>query len=160
MLVKQYYDALVGLMENSNMTIKQSTGSTYSLQPSYAYNLLKLKEATSRVMTSQHGSGVAFGDGTTPPAFTDYKLSGNVITGISGSVSQTSEEDDDGVTLTNVITVTNNNSNDITISEVCANCQYQAYFMVERTLLDTPLTIPAGGIGQVTYTIRFNYPTA
>ena len=35
----------------------------------------------------------------------------------------------------------------------------QEAIWVERTVLETPVTIPAGGVGQVTYTIRMNYPT-
>lgn len=29
---------------------------------------------------------------------------------------------------------------------------------INRTVFDTPVTIAAGGVGQVTYTIRMNYP--
>ena len=60
-----------------------------------------------------------------------------------------------------VLTITNNNATDITIGEV--GIVYQGSntaALLERTVLDSPITIPAGGVSQITYTIRMNYPTA
>lgn len=60
------------------------------------------------------------------------------------------------------MTITNNNETDITIGEVGIVYQTGSSYSVlfERTVLESPITIPAGGVGQVTYTIRMNYPTA
>lgn len=114
--------------------------------------------------TSYSGVGIVLGDGTTPPTIDDYKLSGTVITGVTGLMDIAKSCDDEGATVTFNITVINNNSEEITVGEVGA-CSLvggtNAYtVMYDRTVLDAPVTIPAGGVGQVTYTIRMNYPTA
>lgn len=108
---------------------------------------------------------VRFGDGDTPPTRDDYKLSGNVITGFTSTYAKTvSKQDENGFTVTALHTITNNNSNEITIREVgkFSRTQYASgsytQYLLDRTVLDTPVTIPAGGIGQVEYTITFNYP--
>ena len=40
------------------------------------------------------------------------------------------------------------------------NSIYTTYpYLIERTVLESPITIPAnGGVGQVTYKIRMDYP--
>lgn len=115
-------------------------------------------------------SGVMFGTGTTPVTIDDYKLSGSIITGLTPSISESVGADENGAYRTVIYTLTNTNSYDVTIGEVgavimcceststMASSRYPA--LVERTVLDKPITIPAGGFGQVTYTVRFNYPTA
>lgn len=123
-----------------------------------------------RVLTSLNTAspGVCFGDGTTPVTKNDYKLSGNIITTISTSVNKTFTSDDDngGGTLSAVYTITNTGNNAITISEIGLfnywyHTNYSNYstFLLERTLLDRPITIEAGGVGQVTYSISTKYPT-
>lgn len=105
--------------------------------------------------------GVIFGDGDTEPIVDDYKLSGNLISGLSASVVQTQTVEDDYMEIENVYTLTNTNTTEVTIREVAYCHQLSAYgVLMERTVLDEPVTIPAGGVGQVTYTIRMNYPTA
>ena len=110
------------------------------------------------------GGGVMFGDGTTPVTLDDYKLSGNIITTISSSVSLSWDSDDEGCSGTALYTLTNSGDSAITISEVGlfsgVFSNNNMNYMLERTVLDEPVTIEAGAIGQVTYTIRLNYPTA
>lgn len=111
-----------------------------------------------------------FGSGTTPPTMDDYKLEGTVATNCtcSHTIESTISEDGSEGTMTVTYTITNNNDAEITIGEIgiflemywltgystCTNYPY----LVERTVLESPITIPAGGVGQVTYTIRMNYP--
>ena len=113
-------------------------------------------------LTSQ-GFGVVFGTGTTPPTVDDIKLSGEWIGGLSCSIAASYEWHDYYVDIISIYTITNTNATDITIGEVALMCsvsQYDYPTMMERTVLDTPVTIPAGGLGQVNYTIRMNFPTA
>lgn len=120
-------------------------------------------------------SGVVFGDGDTPVTINDYALSGNILSGFAWSNSTNKVFDETGFTINSLFTITNNNSDSITIKEVAlygylsqtyssitatSTDSYSQRFMIERTVLDAPVTIPAGGVGQVTYTIRVNYPTA
>lgn len=125
--------------------------------------------AMNRVNTSYNSyGGVIFGTGTTSPTRDDYCLSGDIITTISTSSIGGFTKDDDGLTGEYTYTVTNTGSSDITIGEIglitstYSNTSYTAAeykFLVERTVLETPITIPAGGVGQITYTIRMNFPT-
>lgn len=111
--------------------------------------------------------GVVFGDGDTPVTLGDYALSGKLITTLTPAITLTPSRVDNGVTLTAVYNLSNSGTSDVTIKEVGAvsrvysntNSNF-AQLLCERTVLDAPVTIPAGGVGQVTYTIRFNYPTA
>lgn len=116
---------------------------------------------------NSNGYGVWFGDGETPPTRDDYRWAGTIAKNFTHQVSVSSTADAIGISTTAVYTITNNNSTEITIREICmfsrwyraTTSDYHGY-LIDRTVLDTPVTIPAGGIGQVTYTIRMNYPTA
>jgi hypothetical protein len=109
-------------------------------------------------------SGVVIGTGTTPPTIDDYRLAGDFIQTYTFNTSLTKQADADGVTVTALYTITNTGSKEFTIGEIglfanpIAN-NASDMCLYDRTVLETPITIPAGGIGQVTYTIRMNYPT-
>lgn len=125
-------------------------------------------------IVSKSNGGVYFGSGNTPATIDDYKLSGDVIQNITTSYVENSiyEEDGSAGTLSYTYTITNNNDTEITIGEVALfgeaywqtasssnSATYTHFFyLFERTALESPVTIPAGGVGQVTYTIRMNYP--
>ena len=118
---------------------------------------------------ASYSQGVLFGDGNAAVTINDHCLSGNVIPLLSANVavSKTNEVSDSGLIVKAKYTITNVASTDITIREVGLMEGYRYYnggseaaILVERTVLDTPVTIPAGGIGQVEYTITSNYPTA
>ena len=106
--------------------------------------------------------GVVIGNGTAEPTAKDYSLSGSIITGYSYLVSYNRNITDDGVSVTATYTITNNNNNAITVSEIGLlaaydNNNYVNKVLLDRSLLETPITIEPGGVGQVTYTITMNY---
>lgn len=116
------------------------------------------------------GYGVLFGSGTTPPTIDDYSFSGNVVSGCTCSQTNTSEIADDGKSSQwqTVFTITNNNTDAVTIGEVgvftevylrnsSAAYEHKA-IMLDRTVLETPITIEPGGVGQVTATWRMEAP--
>ena len=121
-------------------------------------------------ISGDYGCGVIFGNGTTPPTLADYCLSGNIISGITATVGSTDVAAiENGVTLTTVYTIINNNSTAITIGEIglvgkpytnttSTDEAYKA--LLERTVLETPVTIEPGTVGRVTYTITIQYPAA
>lgn len=131
----------------------------YGYLDSFGFYGMKNPAATSYTMNR-----VVFGNGNVEPKIDDYKLSGHIITGISTTVSNTVSLDGEDAVQSSVFTITNNNNDDITISEVaycgkaCSTTSGSGVGLFERTLLESPITIPAGGVGQVTYTIRMNYP--
>ena len=116
----------------------------------------------SKVNQGYNGSkgGVVFGDGNTPATAEDYKLAGNIITGFTATANL-ARSIDNGVAQI-VATYTINASSEVTIKEIVAFASTggNGTYIVDRTVLDTPVTIPADGVGQVVYTITFNYPTA
>lgn len=109
---------------------------------------------------------VFFGDGTTPATVNDIALENSVSTKIKVTYPSaiSINEKDEYIEYTATYGVTANE--DVTISEVGA--ALKAYLIIssagaahtilcDRTVLDTPITIPAGESKQITYTIRFNY---
>ena len=111
--------------------------------------------------------GVLFGTGDTPASLDDYKLAGDLIQNIATIVSRTYSYSEEKQSIKAIYTITNNNTEEITIKEVALTvpfCYDKGSFLsaciIDRTVLDTPVTIPAGGIGRVEYTITFNLPTA
>ena len=155
---------------------KSLSGTEYAMTNSYTYisvgSTISNYPSVNNVLTSANKGtgGVIFGTGTTPATINDYKLSGERITGFAALAAVTRETHDSSVTLTTRYTITNNSEAEMTIGEagIVKNLHNQygtresdSYKgLLERTVLDTPVTIPAGGIGQVEYTITFNLPTA
>jgi hypothetical protein len=84
---------------------------------------------------------------------------------LSCSVAIAVDEDNDAVYK---LTITNTSGEDITIGEIgmispfyyntTSSARRQA--LKERTVLDSPLTIPAGGVGLIDYSIKLPIPTA
>lgn len=106
-------------------------------------------------------SGVYFGTGATAPSYDDYTLSGDIIHTATASTAVNIADLDNGKAITGKYTITNTGAEEITISEIGLVYAFSTFrILVERTVLDTPVTIPAGGIGLVEYTITFNLPTA
>lgn len=130
------------------------------LSPFYAVNKGSL------ITTKSDNVGYMFGDNATPASMDDYTVVGNIVTGITVSKTVTGSADDSGVSLTTIFTIANENDTDITIAEVClfnkcdiANAS-QVCCCIDRTVLDSPITIMPDHAGQITYTVRMNYPMA
>lgn len=165
-LLNGYKKLAVSRMNSQvNVTLKSVTGkdvkSNFNSNWNNFYNYL----TTIPNRTTLEQIGVVFGTGNIAPALGDYCLSGDFIKGISATYAVKQTDADDGYTMSFVYTITNNNSEDITIGEVGVvefahdGNNINGYALTERTALESPVTIPAGGVGQVTYTIRMNYPT-
>lgn len=111
-----------------------------------------------------NNDGVVLGRGTTPATLDDYMLEDQITEGLSASVASELDADNDTV-LT--LTVTNISAEDITIGEIgivvaapTGTNSGSTKVLIERTVLDSPVTIPAGGVAVVTYTIKLNIPEA
>ena len=110
--------------------------------------------------------GIHFGDGTEPPTRDDYKLSGNKISGLTevGRIRDVSNTSDTA-TLTENITVKNNNNETVTISEIAwikdcyCDSRSASNFLFDRTLLENPVTIPSGEEGIIVYKRSVTIPT-
>lgn len=174
MFLKNWYNAISHVMACGNVDLNyvNTSGSTFLQSNSVSYDIIGIGNSASnyyspsmrKVRTELNPySGVIFGSGTTPPTIDDYKLSGQLIKTISASASYTFKTDGDGIYHECLYTITNTGSEEITIGEVAllagVGSSLNQKILVERTVLETPVTISAGGVGMVTYTIRLNYPT-
>lgn len=120
------------------------------------------------IYNCKYYSGVVFGNGTAPESIEDYTMSGELFTTYTHNLTENMVFDDNGAERVVVYTLTNTGSEPFTISEIGmigygylsnqSNRAYESNFLWERTLLEVPITIAPGGIGQIAYTIRINYP--
>ena len=165
MLTKNGYAAMAAKMLSNarDFSVRKTDGTTATWYPSSGFKPFSDIKYLKTYITS---SGVVLGTGNTPATLDDYKLAGEIITTFTYTASATSQETDKGYECTATYSITNNGTASFTISEIALMGTYytndstgNGSFLVDRTVLDTPVTIPAGGIGQVTYTIRMNYPT-
>lgn len=134
--------------------------------------------ATSKNPITATGSpfGVYFGSGTTPASKEDYTLESIITSGLnitnSSAPAVVNPASGKYVVSADFI-VRNTSAEDITICEIgiftpvsTMNSNYEALvsttygtFLMERTVLDEPITIPAGEAKMITYAIEFNQTT-
>lgn len=108
---------------------------------------------------------IVVGSGTTPATVDDYKMQSQITSGLSATQEISVDEDNNPICK---LTLTNASSEDITIGEVgiigpCVrtnSTSYKQLVLLERTVLDNPITIPAGGFGVIDYCIKIPIPTA
>lgn len=125
---------------------------------------------TFRTQAGMDTGGIYVGSDGTPATDEDYKL-GSVITALTGTVNLAYAYDSaSNKTLLNIdITLSNDTAEDITIREVGYVIGFYAasalgetvvntarYFLGDRTVLNTPMTIPSGEGGLLRY--QFQYP--
>lgn len=118
--------------------------------------------------------GILFGTGATPPTEEDYALESLIANNGSQRISATSAggvivgqtADNTYVAYADYV-LQNKTSADITITEVgivgevCSKFTSTSSYdfrhvLLERTVLDTPMVIPAGGSKMFTYKVTFN----
>lgn len=120
-------------------------------------------------------SGVAFGTGTTAPTENDYTIESIISSGLtlSGTPSKqyNFDSENDKYYVYYDFTLANTTESDIAISEIClfvtlypadtkgASPSTSVYnnfsVMMDRTVLETPIVIPAGESGVVRYSMEY-----
>lgn len=154
-------------VQNGLVDIKGTTYSVCVTSTDYnrifsGANIIRNSNATSE--------GVHIGTGTTPASADDYKLEAQINSGYSQTYadSVSINVDADGVFVFASIAVTNTSTEELTISEigltgkVCnssATSNNTCLALIDRTVLEEPITINPNETKQLTYTIRMNYPT-
>ena len=108
--------------------------------------------------------GVFWGRGTTPPTRSDYRLEDPIIDGTIttvGSVSNLVKTDNgDCYRISSVHQVTNNTNETITISEAGTFGNFTSggkVFLLDHTVLPTPVTIPPRKTASIEYIVNFPY---
>ena len=163
MLTKNFY----ALMRNglgitsSNVVNENNEIKKAAYTSSYWYGIFTKMNYYDSTSNSQC---VEFGNGTTPATINDYNLESKITTGINVAYpsSVTTEQTDSYILWTVTFGVTA--SVETTISEIglkslatLSSNNSSTRVLIDRTVLDEPVTIPAGQSKQITYTIRFNY---
>lgn len=118
-------------------------------------------------VTNQN-SGIVLGSGTTAPTENDYHLETQITSGIAVTVSGITRgvDSSDRLYMEVTLNVSNTSSSDITIAEVglvsgnimCASSSTSSSVgannvMIDRTLLDSPVTIIPSGSAAIKYRI-------
>lgn len=112
--------------------------------------------------------GIHVGSGTTPPTPQDYNLESKIPSRSVTLSNQTRDSScENGIfKRETTFTVTNRGSSELTVSEVGLINQTESttnqtkYVLIDRTLLDSPATIPAGETATITYTITYTVASA
>lgn len=165
MFTKNWYKLLSNAFADKHnlLSLTNSAGSSVKYDSEYSMqgNIAFVDILNDGIQTTAT-SGVHIGTGTTLPTVDDYCLSGDRITTFTNSNAITTEANDNAFVITTLYTITNTADTAITIGEigVFGYTGNNNAVLLEHTVLESPITIEAGGVGQVTYTIRFNYPTA
>lgn len=136
----------------SNVTINQHVYD--NSDPGYRVNTLVnalnhlAKESSSGVST------IKVGTGTTTPTQNDYDMQ-NEATGITCDATSTGFTSN--LTKTYTATFSNSTASDINITELGLFVREFSNndFLLDRTVLSTPITIPAGQSKSITYEISF-----
>ena len=163
MLTKNFYALMRTALGKTSSTVTsiENTTVTVSMSSTNWYGVFGN-------MNSYEESGyqyVRFGSGTTPATVNDYTLESQINSDITVANPNkvTTEQTDSYILWT--VTFGVKASVETTISEI--GLIAKAYLssgpvstLVDRTVLDEPITIPAGQSKQITYTIRFNYGDA
>ena len=168
MLTNNFYNVFKVCMEGTTLINGAQTrdGSTKNIYPSsygYASLLSGFRNSSRYVVGSTYGTGWAFGTGSTPPTLNDYNLSGDLITTVSVVANTVNGSITDGkYRFIIAATVSNSGTDTIVINElgIVASVYHDSSgsvpCLLDRTVLDTPLTLAPGEQGVITYT--FNLP--
>ena len=169
MLTTNFYRIMLNKMQKDDllMTVVKPDGTISTTTSSAGLCLHGL----GRVLYSDFGVaghyGIMFGTGTTPPTMNDYKLESPIIDGTVYATDQnapTQGFETDKAKIYVSHEVKNQGTNPVTITEAgvfgCQSTASKTSFLLDRTVLDTPVTIPAGESRTITYAIVFEYPTA
>jgi hypothetical protein len=123
----------------------------------------------SSVSFNTNVAGIQVGTGSTAATEDDYKLETQITSGVrASSTTQTCGVDSSGNPyLEYLFTLTNTTSSDITVREIGYVQQFRLadtqggsqsstarYLLLDRTVLDTPVTVPANDSAAIKYTLK------
>ena len=165
MLTNNFYNLLLNEM---NMPGQQTTVTKYNGSAAITIDPMFLLQGLRYVRSGSPSTagmyGIFFGTGTTLPTREDYTLESPITNGtLSSSCGGVLKGlDADQARLYATHEVKNSGSTDVTITEVgvfgCASDTSTNVFLLDRTVLDTPITIPAGQSKSITVAVQFDYP--
>lgn len=169
MVTKNFLNALaMALQSGSNigsLPVKDTTGRVKYLTGGSTF----YTSTTKAVTTNANAAGISVGTGNAAATEDDFQLAEPLTSGINLTLTETVYgADEPGYPYVQYkVTVTNTGSDPITVKEICYKqtlyaARYPGYAagadnricMLDRTVLDTPVTIAAGDAGIITYKLR------
>lgn len=116
---------------------------------------------------SASGTGISVGTDNTPATEDDYNLHSTITSGLSGTTSSSLGIDSNGnPQIKFVLTITNTGSSPVTINEIGykqnvqgnmtpgSTSSYTQSILLDRTVLGSPVIIPAGEYAIIDYTLK------
>ena len=169
MITKNWYSYFSSV--NANMVISNAAKTTDGTIVNCGYSLSNATTSLDSLMLHYTSviykittSGIVLGSGTTPPTINDFRLESQITSGLHCSVASVYHSEG---YVTRNITATNISDHEITIAEIGYQCQIYTgentssgskFVLMDRSLLQTPVTIPVGGVGVISYTVRIIMP--
>ena len=175
MITKNFKTILALILESNNyssdsvLAVKNTAGAIRYIGCYFNnYNFPVAINHAMQINSTQTAQGVYVGTGSTAPTADDYKLEAVIASGITASdPSRYVNVDSDGNPYIQLIyTLTNTTSSDITINEIGyiqtmrtsntagTSATAASYLMLDRTVLSTPVTVPANGTAAIKYTLK------
>lgn len=117
-------------------------------------NSVTVYALTSNFTDTNNSYGCIIGDGNTPPALTDYCLSGNQITNFTATTTVSASYNNAGaIEIVATYNITNTGAEAFTIREfaICRATSTPKRIMIARDVLESPITIEASNTGILTY---------
>lgn len=169
MVTKNFLNALAMALQSGsnigNLPVKNTTGLVKYLTGNSPF----YTSPTKAVTTNADAAGISVGAGNTAATEEDFQLAEPLTSGINLTLTETVYgADEPGYPYVQYkVTVTNTGSDPIAVKEICYKqtlnaAKYPGYAtdagnhicMLDRTVLDTPVTIAAGDAGIITYKLR------
>lgn len=167
MLTNNFKNAMAMVLQRCNtdqgmLPIVAYNGTTYYLSPSSAIPV----SLTQTLALSESAAGICLGTGNTAAAVTDYQLEAPITAGLQASIVQAVDTDGSGNPYLQFdLTITNNSGGAVTIKEIgyrqnlrgataLGGTGSSRVCLLDRTVLDSPVTIPAGELGVIRYTLK------
>lgn len=165
MLTKNAFNVIMSFMGNKDTTVITHNGTSLTFSATTGNKGMQFEYLKSGTCSTSFMAATRFGTGVTPATADDYNLESRIDSGLTvanpSAVSLNSTAD--CIELSATYGLTNKTTTSIAISEIGVfGAQASGVtdtYLLDRTVLKKPITINPGESKQVTYTIRFNYPT-
>lgn len=173
MRTKNFLNLMALVFERCSVTkgllpCKAYDGTTYYITPSTFTNTSSFPYSAAQILTiSSTQPGFCVGSGTTAATEDDYDLASQITSGLSASIVANPYLDDNNDPCVDFdLTITNTGSTPVTIAEIgykqnitCAAAQggtssSNRVCLLDRTVLDEPVTIPASDYAVIRYTLK------
>ena len=164
-MVKSFLQcAFISTTYGYDLPVKATNGTTY-----YCIGSFPTMQWNSPLTLNAQNAGVSFGTSDTPATDEDYILGNTITSGIAGTFTCTKAMDGTNPVVTLNCVLSNSTASDIVVKEVGIKCTgyYAAtvggtsnssrVVLIDRTVLDTPLTVPARGNAALYYTLKTDY---